>query len=58
MSAKRGKPRCFVTVLDGTPVRVHGNPKMSKKSRDALEEIVRAAKQMIPPTPKPKRGKR
>lgn len=39
--------RCFPLLVDGVPVRVHGDPEMSDESREALREVARAARELL-----------
>lgn len=38
-------PTCFTIEVDGRPVRVYGDPDMSKKDQAAVEALARAAKE-------------
>lgn len=40
--------RCFEIDVDGEPIRVQGDPGMSDESRQALEDLVRAARRLTP----------
>lgn len=45
---RKASDKCFVAVVDGHAVRVHGDPQMSAESWTALEALVRAALSMCP----------
>lgn len=46
--------RCYVTTVDGQPVRVRGDRPMNEQDQAALTEVLRAAKRLmatLPPAP-------
>lgn len=51
-------PRCRVEVVDGDPVLVRGSKPMNDADREALAEVVRAAKELMASEPPEQRAAR